>query len=110
MFSVQIDTAQDISAYDQCTIVLRYVVRDRAKERLVRQVNVDNSSGKCLHTLLQNSLAEIGLTMEQCIGDLFDGAANMSSVYSDLQALMGAGRPSHIHNLVLSTCSEFADQ
>ena len=97
MLSVQIDSIQDISAHDQCAIVLRYVVRDRAKERLVRRINVDNSSGKCLHMLLQNPLSEIGLTLEQCIGDSFDGAANMSGVYSGLQALMKAARPSHIH-------------
>ena len=48
---------------------------DRAKKRLIRLVNVDNSSEKCLHTLLQSSLGEIGLTQEQYIGDSFDGAA-----------------------------------
>lgn len=66
-----------------------------------------------MHTLLRNSLAEIGLTLEQCIGDSFDGAANMSGVYSGLQALMKAARPSHIHtwcyahvlNLVISDAS-----
>lgn len=52
MFSAQIDSTQDISADDQCAIVLRYVVRNRAKERLVRLVNLDISSGKCLLTLL----------------------------------------------------------
>ena len=98
MFSVQIDSTQDIPAHDQCAVVVRYVVRDRDKERLVHLVNVDNSSGECFHTLQRDSLAEIGLILEQCIGDSFDGAANMSSVYSGLQALMNAARPSHIHN------------
>ena len=49
------------------------------------------------YTQLQNSLAEIGLTLEQCIGDSFDGAANTIGVYSGLQALMKAACPSHIH-------------
>ena len=74
---------------------------------------MDNSSGKYLHTLLQNSLAEIGLTLELCIGDSFDGAANMSDVYSGLQELMKTARSSHIHtwcyarvlNLVISDAS-----
>ena len=59
---------------------------------------------------MQNSLAEIGLTLEECIGDSFDGAANIGGVYSGLQALMKAAHPSHIHiwcyahvlNLVIS--------
>ena len=79
--------SQDISSNDQCAIVLKYVVRERAKKRLVRLVNVDNSSGKCFDTLLQNSLAEIGLIQEQCIGDSFDRAAILRSVYSGLEAL-----------------------
>ena len=90
-----------------------YVVRNRAKERLVPLVNVDNSSGKCLHTVLRNSLADISLTLEQSTGDLFDGAANMNGVYFGLQAHMKAARPSHIHswyyalvlNLVISDAS-----
>ena len=97
MFLVQMDSTQDVFAHDQCANVLRYVIGDRAKERLARQVNVDNSSGKGLHTLLRNSLAETGLTLEQCIGDSFDGAANMSGVYFGLKAPMKAARPSHIH-------------
>ena len=91
------DSTQDISVHDQCAIVIRYVVAERAKERLVRLVSVDNSSRKCLHTLLRNLLAEIGLTLEGCIEDLFDGAANVSGVYIGLQAPMKAARPSHIH-------------
>jgi len=113
IFSVQMDATQDISAHDQCATDLRYVFEDRAKERLVRLLKVDNSSGKCLHTPLRNSLAEIGLTLEQCIGDSFDGAANTSGVYSGLQALMKAARPSLIHtwcyaqvlNLLISDAS-----
>ena len=55
----------------------------------------------------------MGLTLEHYIGDLFDGAANMSGVYFNLQALMKVARPSHIHtwcdahvlNLVISEAS-----
>jgi hypothetical protein len=32
-----------------------------------------------------------------CIGDSFDGAANMSGVYNGLQALLKQVRPSHVH-------------
>ena len=113
IFSVQMDSIQDISAHNQCAIVLRHVVGDKAKERLARQVNANNSSGKCLHTLLRNSLVEIDLTLEQCTGDSFDGAANMSGIYSDLKAIMKAARPSHVRtwchayvlNLVISDAS-----
>ena len=57
----------------------------------------DNSREKCLHTLLRNSLSEIGLTVKQYIGDLFDRAANMIGVSSGLPALMKAAYPNHIN-------------
>ena len=107
VFSAQVDSTQDISAHDQCAIILRYAVGNRTKERLVRLVNVDNSSGKCLHTLQRNSLAEIGLTLEQRIGDSIDGAANMrwcSRSYSENSSLK-----SHPY-LILCTCSKPGDQ
>ena len=91
------DRSQDISSNDQCAIVLRYIVRERAKKRQVCLVNVDNSSEKCLDTLLQNSIAEIGLILQQCIGDSFDRAAILSSIYSGLAALMKATCPNYIH-------------
>ena len=49
VFPVQMDSTQNISARDQCSIVLRYIVSDRAKEKLVCLVNVNNSSKKYLH-------------------------------------------------------------
>ena len=76
IFSVQMDSTQDISAYDQRAIVLRYVVRDRPKERLVFLVNVDNSSRKCCIPCYKIHLKRL----EKCIGDLYDGATNMNGV------------------------------
>lgn len=78
MFSVQMDSTQDLSTHDQCAIVVRYVKEDNAKERLLRLVNVSNSKAPSLHELLETSLSAVGLQLEMCIGDSFDGAANMS--------------------------------
>ena len=39
----------------------------------------------------------VGLTLEQCIGGSFDGAANISGVYFGLKAPMKAACPSDIH-------------
>ena len=111
MFSVQMNSTQDISAHDQCAIALWYVGGDRANERPVRLLNVDNSSGKCLQTLLRNSLAEIGPTLELEQIHLMEQL--IWAVFTRLQELMKAARPSRIHtwcyahvrNLVISDAS-----
>lgn len=45
MFSVQIDTTQDISSKDQCSIILRYVT-DVIHERLIAVVDCESSTGQ----------------------------------------------------------------
>ena len=53
MFLVQMDSTQDISAHDQCTIVLRYYVFGRSvKECLIQLVRVNGSSVKDLVVVL----------------------------------------------------------
>lgn len=45
MFSVQIDTIQDITSQEQCSIVLRYV-KDTVQERLFTLVKCEASTGQ----------------------------------------------------------------
>lgn len=45
MFSVQLDTTQDITAQDQCSVILRYVT-DVVNERLVTVVWCSASTGQ----------------------------------------------------------------
>lgn len=97
MFSVQMDSTQDVSIHDQCAVVIRYVANDVVKESFVRLVEVKDSSGRRLHSLLTESLEEVGLDLGKCVGDSFDGAANMSGQFSGVQALMKEKQPSHIH-------------
>ena len=97
MFSVQMDSTQDVSAHDQCTIVLRYVNDDKVHENLISVAKVEDSSGKSLHTLLGKSLTDAGISLKECVADSFDGAANMSGIYSGVQALMKKENPNHIH-------------
>ena len=47
------DSAQDVTAHDQCAIVVRYIIDDKAKESSVYLVNSDSS----IHALLIKSLA-----------------------------------------------------
>ena len=51
-FSVQIDTTQDISSKDQCSIILRYVT-DVIHERLIAMVECESSTGQHFAELLK---------------------------------------------------------
>ena len=81
MFSVQLDTTQDISVKDQCSIIVRYVNKN-VREKLLAVVHCTNSTGKGFFELLSNVLKENGLDISCCIGNATDGAANMQGVYN----------------------------
>jgi len=53
MFAVELDTTQDISVKDQCSVVLRYVNKSSIQKRLIAVVNCIDSPGKGIFELLK---------------------------------------------------------
>ena len=79
MFSVQLDTTQDISVKDQCSIIVRYM-NGMVQERLLAAVACTNTTGSGFMGLLQNVISKNNLDITNCIGSATDGAANMQMV------------------------------
>ena len=110
MFSVEMDTRQDITTQDQCSIVLRYVHDGEVHERLLSLVKATSTSGESLFVLLKDTLEKHNLDIRNCVGDSFDGAPNMSGTYNGVAAKNSNVASLHIHtwcyshslNLVLS--------
>ena len=110
MFSVEMDTTQDITTQDQCSIVLRYVHDGEVHERLLSLVKATSTSGESLFLLLKNTLEKHNLDIRNCVGDSFDGAPNMSGIYNGVAAKISNVASLHVHtwcyshslNLVLS--------
>ncbi|KAL6485944.1 hypothetical protein MHYP_G00053360 [Metynnis hypsauchen] len=113
MFSVQLDTTQDITAQDQCSVVLRYVT-DTINERLVAVVRCSTSTGESFVQLLSYVLDSLNLDKSLCIGNATDGASNMQGRYRGFSSLLASQSPHHVHvwcyahvlNLVLSDTTE----
>ena len=95
-FSVIMDTTQDISKIDQLSQVYRYVTIQRdennnAKDIMINkaflgfEVAVDTTAAE-LQNKIVNSIQSNGFDMAKCRGQGYDGAANMSGVYSGVQA------------------------
>lgn len=56
MFSVLLDTTQDISVMDQCSIILRYVFNGKINEKLIAVKCCTESTGKGMMELLQSAI------------------------------------------------------
>lgn len=79
MFSVKINTTQDISSKDQCSIILRYFT-DVIHERLIAMVGCE-STGQYFADLLKKVLLELNLDIGSCVSNSTDDAANVRGQY-----------------------------
>jgi len=96
MFSVHLDTTQDISVADQCSIILRYVT-DRVHERLVSLKNCTSTTGKAICDLLCDELDELNIDVKTCVGNSTDGAGNMQGEYEGFNAHLSEVAPLQVH-------------
>ncbi|KAI8742913.1 zinc finger MYM-type protein 1 [Biomphalaria glabrata] len=99
MFSVQIDTTQDINVQDQCSIqsiVIRYVT-DTVHERVIAIVNGTSTTGKGMCDLVCGVFEKLGIDVSQCIGNSTDGASNMQGQYNGFNAWLNTVSPGQIH-------------
>jgi len=86
MYSVQLDTTQDVSVQDQCSVILRYGNSKEVNEKLIPIVTMKESIGKSFHEMLQDVLNSNGLDVKKCIGNATDGAANMQGRFNGLSS------------------------
>ncbi|KAL4088595.1 hypothetical protein QTP88_023684 [Uroleucon formosanum] len=97
MFSVLLDTTQDISVMDQCSIFIRYVVDGMIHERLISVKSCIDSTGKGMMNLLKKAVDTVGLDITHCIGNATDGAANMRGAYNGFTSWLSEEAPGRVH-------------
>ncbi|XP_034084713.1 uncharacterized protein LOC117554399 [Gymnodraco acuticeps] len=94
MFSVQIDTTQDITSHEQCSVILRYVT-DTVQERLLAVVKCEASTGQYFVQMLTDVMDRFDLDISNCISNATDGASNMQGQYRGFSALLSSKVPNH---------------
>ena len=96
MFSVQIDTTQNVTSTDQCAVVLRYVT-DTVHEKFIGVISCESSTGEYFVQLLEETLAKVDIDIRNCVGNLTDGAANMQGQYKGFSTLLSSESPNQVH-------------
>lgn len=86
-YSIIVDSTPDISHMDQLTIVVRYVNRNgTVVERFLKFIeNIGHKSAEMEDCILK-LLSDLDINLEDCRGQSYDNASNMSGIYSGLQA------------------------
>ena len=89
-FSLLADEASDSSNKEQLPPVVRFV----DKENNVREEFVgfyeseDGVNGEAIATLVMKAIQELGLSMDHCKGQCYDGAGNMSGPCNGAAAIV----------------------
>ena len=86
IYSVHIDSTQDITSTDKCAVILRFV-RENVEE-LLAVVDSHLATGADLCNLLKEVLQKQNIDFSTCISDSTDKASNMSGQYNGFTAFL----------------------
>lgn len=90
MFSVMEDEAADVSNQENLSLVTRFVDSSQnIREEFVgfRECGED-TSGVSIKNLIIASISDMGLSMDSCRGQAYDGAGNMAGKYVGASTLI----------------------
>ena len=80
-----IDSTLDISHCDQLTFVIRYVYKGQIAKRFMGFLKIEKHTAEYLQEIVLYNLKQLGLDIENCRGQNYDNATNMSGKYNSLQ-------------------------
>ena len=87
IFSIMMDETTDAGKVEQASIVIRFVdIQGHIHEAFFAFVEAQNVTGRGLADLILNFLNSVGLSMDQCRGQGYDGAAAMQGQFNGCQA------------------------
>jgi hypothetical protein len=85
-YSVSVDSTPDVSHIDQLTCIFRYVLPSGPVERFVNYLDMKGHSGEQLAQSLMDFLQKYHIDINNCRGQTYDNASNMSGKYAGMQA------------------------
>lgn len=85
-YSIIMDSTPDLSKVDQMAIVIRYCTKSGVQERLLELKSIESHTGQSIYDVLEKFLSDVGLNIEDCRGQSYDNASNMSGKFKGLQA------------------------
>ncbi|XP_045031515.1 zinc finger MYM-type protein 1-like [Daphnia magna] len=114
-YSTILDSTPDISHVDQLTFVIRYVLEDGTPvERFFGFFPISGHTATEMEKFLLEQLEKHDIKIEDCRGQSYDNASNMSGQYNGLQAKIKKRNPlaeyvpcaGHSLNLIGSSAAE----
>ncbi|KAF0750804.1 zinc finger MYM-type protein 1-like, partial [Aphis craccivora] len=68
----------DLLKADPMAILIRYCTKLGVQERLLELKSIESHTGQSIYDVLEKFLSDVGLNIEDCRGQSYDNASNMS--------------------------------
>lgn len=113
-YAVLFDETTDVAHMSQGSLVLRYVDGSgEIHEVFVGFVQVEDATGRGLARLIKSTLTDLGLSLADCRGQVYDGAAAMQGKFQGCETIILEEQPlapymyihCHAHRLNLALSS-----
>ncbi|KAJ6649894.1 Zinc finger MYM-type protein 1 [Pseudolycoriella hygida] len=87
-YSLMVDSTQDVSGYEQCSLVVRYINKTTfdVEEKFIGILKLTDTTGLGYLNAIVPYLEELGIPVALMVACSFDGASNMRSDEKGLQA------------------------
>ena len=93
-YSISVDSTPDLSHIDQLTLIVRYVqLNGRPVERFLRFIELHGHGAENMTAVVMKMIDDLGLDISNCRGQSYNNAANMSGIYTGLQARIRSINP-----------------
>ena len=102
-FSILADEAADISNKENLSILIRFVDALKSiREEFVGYYHCnEGTTGRAIKTMILKVVSDLGLSVDDCHGQCYDGAGNMAGQYNGAQPLS----KNYMRRLFMSTVS-----
>ena len=77
-FSISVDSTSDRAHIDKLTVIVRYVIAGKPTERFLTFLQIGSHKAENLEAILLKFLSEAGINFQNCGGQSYDNASNMS--------------------------------
>ena len=110
LFALMVDDTRDVSNLEQMSLCLRYMKHDfTVSETFLGFIDTPSTTGECMYKQLRHTLNSLGLSLDECRGQGYDGASNMIEFLKGLATRVSADFPlalfsyctGHMLNLVV---------
>jgi len=92
-FSVSVDSTPDLSHVDQLTVIVRYLLDGEPVERFLTFLQLESHKGEALASDLLRYFENECINFDDCRGQSYDNASNMSGRYTGMQAILRSVNP-----------------